>query len=71
MDDEASEVKSIDLCKQTKDKVVNETENNTLVRCAAQINSNVTLASITTYNNALFNAEDNDKSTLWKLLHHE
>ena len=43
MDDDAPEVKSIGLCKQIKDKVAIETENNTIVRDAAQINSKVTL----------------------------
>ena len=55
MDDDAPEVESIDLCKRLEDEMENETESNTIVRDTAQINSKVTLDSITTYNNTLVN----------------
>ena len=51
--------------------MVNETENNTIMRGAEQINSKVTLANITTYNNALANKRNSDKNSLWKLLRYE
>ena len=71
IDNDTQEVKTTDLCKRIKDKVVDEIENNTIVSYSAQIKSKVILDSITTYNTHLTTQKGSDKSNLCKILQHQ
>ena len=51
--------------------LANETENNIVVSCTAQVKSKVTLDSITSYSEKLATQQESDKSNLRKLLQRE
>ena len=64
------DVKIVDLCKRIRDKVVGETDENTVISGTTKTRSKVTLDSITLYNQNMATQKESNKLALRKLLWH-